>query len=236
MGYGNIGTVKPIQRISLVDTIVDRLQSEISSGNWPVGTRIPAESELTKVLGVSRPSLREAVRSIVQLGLLEIRQGDGTYVVASDASEVALRRMLSEADTREVLSVRRALDGLAARDAALNRTDAEVAALEGHLKKRREAVTREDLEAFVDHDVAFHIGIATASHNRLLAGIYASFDTSLRLSVGPNSCMSDNTDEVLDELHSRLMLAIKERDPEGAAAAALGLLDRSEAMPDTPRD
>jgi DNA-binding FadR family transcriptional regulator len=228
--------VKPIQRISLVDTIVDRLQSEISSGNWPVGKRIPAEGELTKVLGVSRPSLREAVRSIVQLGLLEIRQGDGTYVVASDPSEVALRRMLDEADTSEVLSVRRALDGLAARDAALNRSEAEVAELEAHFEKRSQAIAKEDLEAFVDHDVAFHIGIAVASHNRLLAAIYASFDTSLRLAVGPNNCMSDNTDEILDELHSKLLRAIKERDPEGAEAAALGLLDRSEAMPDERGD
>ncbi|OFI39121.1 hypothetical protein BIU82_15900 [Arthrobacter sp. SW1] len=231
-----MGIVKPIQRMSLVDTIVDRLQTEISSGNWPVGKRIPAESELTKVLGVSRPSLREAVRSIVQLGLLEIRQGDGTYVVASDPSEVALRRMLNEADTREVLSVRRALDGLAARDAALNRTDAEVAELEAHFAKRREAIARDDHDAFVDHDVAFHVGIAVASHNRLLAAIYASFDTSLRFAVGPNNCMSDNTDAILDELHSKLLLAIKERDPDAAAAAALGLLDHSEAMPDERRD
>lgn len=220
--------MEPIRRKSLVDTVVDRLNTEIASGAWPIGTRIPTEAELTERLGVSRPSVREAVRSVVQLGLLETRQGDGTYVVASDATEVALRRTLGGADSREVLTVRRALDVLAAREAATHRTDDDLAALRAELQRRREAIARSDVEAFANHDVAFHVGIAGASHNRLLVGIYASFDGSLRQSVSHNSCLSNNADPSVVDLHEALYQAIAARDVDAATAAALGVLDQTE--------
>jgi DNA-binding FadR family transcriptional regulator len=222
------GTVKPIQRRSLVDTVVDRLHFEITSGSWPVGSRIPTEAELTDQLGVSRPSVREAVRSIVQLGLLETRQGDGTYVVADDPTEVALRRTLDDADAREVLSVRRALDVLAAREAAEHRTAADLAALQEALVGRRAAIAVQDAETFADHDVAFHLGVAAASHNRLLVGIYTSFDGSLRQSVARNSCLSNNADPNTADLHEALFRAIERHDVEAATSAALGVLDQSE--------
>lgn len=220
--------VKPIQRRSIVDSVVDRLQSEIATGAWPVGTRIPTEAELTETFGVSRPSVREAVRSVAQLGLLETRQGDGTYVIASDATEVALRRALGVADAREVLAVRRALDVLAAREAATHRDDDDVAALREELQHRRTAIDRNDVDAFADHDVAFHVGVAAASHNRLLVGIYASFDSSLRHSVAQNSCLSNNADPSAVDLHEQLLRAIEAADPEAATAAALGVLDQTE--------
>ena len=121
--------MKQIARVSLVDAVVDRLRGEIRSGNWQVGSKIPTEAKLVETLGVSRPSVREAVRSLVQLGLLETRQGDGTYVVAEDEMTVALQHAIEAADEAEVLAVRRALDVLAAREAALHRTDADLAAL-----------------------------------------------------------------------------------------------------------
>jgi DNA-binding FadR family transcriptional regulator len=192
-----------------------------------VGGRIPTEAELTERLGVSRPSVREGVRSLVQLGLLDTRQGDGTYVVASDATEVALRRALREADGREVLTVRRALDALAAHEAAEKRTQLDLAALEEHLRLRRIAIDQNDLERFAEHDVAFHVGIAKASHNQLLVGIYASFDVSLRHSVTRNSCLSLNADPSTVDLHDALLRAIERGDVDSASAAALGVLEQS---------
>lgn len=219
---------EPISRRSIVDAVVERLQSEIATGAWPVGTRIPTEAELTDSFRVSRPSVREAVRSVAQLGLLETRQGDGTYVIASDATEVALRRALGDADAREVLAVRRALDVLAAREASSHRDDDDVAALQQALARRRAAIDRNDVDAFADHDVAFHLGVAAASHNRLLVGIYASFDASLRHSVVQHSCLSNSADPSAVDLHEQLLRAIEAGDPEAATAAALGVLDETE--------
>lgn len=221
--------MKQVRRKSLVDEVVEQIRAEISSGNWAVGDRIPSEYELIEGLGVSRPSVREAVRSLVQLGLLETRQGDGTYVIADDATQVALRRAIGTADSREVIEVRRALDALAAQLAAQQRTEAELAELQTHLDSRQAAIRAGDTEAFTEHDVAFHVGIAAASGNSLLAGLYASFDASLRTSVADNSCLARNTDPDRADLHGALYQAVAAQAPEQAVAAALGLLDQQAA-------
>jgi DNA-binding FadR family transcriptional regulator len=218
--------MKQVRRRSLVDEVVDQIKAEISSGNWAIGHRIPSEYELIESLGVSRPSIREAVRALVQLGLLETRQGDGTYVIADDATQVALRRAIGIADSREVIVVRRALDGLAAELAALNRSESDVASLQQHLEGRQLAIRRGDPETFITHDVAFHVGIAIASGNTLLADLYASFDASLRTSVADNSCLSRGADPDQADLHNALYQAVVAHSPERAVAAALGLLDQ----------
>lgn len=128
-----------VARTSIVDVVIARLRDEIRNGNWPVGTKIPTEATLVDVLGVSRPSVREAVRSLVQAGLLESRQGDGTYVVAEDETTVALQRVVDAADRAEAQLVRHTLEVLAAREAATHRSKADVDALRVALQGRRTA-------------------------------------------------------------------------------------------------
>lgn len=222
--------VQPIQRRSLVDTVVDRLQSEIVSGTWEVGSRIPTEAELVATLGVSRPSVREGVRALVQLGLLETRQGDGTYVIASDPTEVALRRALHNADPGEVFAVRRALDALAATEAADNRDEAVLALLETALSRRQDAARRGDREAFTDHDVAFHLYVVQASGNALLNGIYSSFVASLRNAVTRGIEGSMALAETPADRHDALLQAIRASDAQAARNAALTIIDRSEGF------
>ncbi len=225
--------VEPIQRRSLVDTVVERLQSEITSGAWDVGRRIPTEAELVARLGVSRPSVREGVRALVQLGLLETRQGDGTYVVANDPTEVALRRALRNADPREVFRVRRALDALAAAEAAENRDDEILALIEAELIARQEAANRDDAQAFIDHDVAFHLYVVQASRNALLGGIYTSFVSSLRNAVTQNVVGSMALAETPGDKHEALFQAIRAGDGEAAQDAALNIIERSKRFLET---
>ena len=75
------------RRTGLVDQVIEQMRKAISSGEWPVGQRIPAEPELVSALGVGRNTVREAVRALAHAGLLEVRQGDGTFVRAT--SELA---------------------------------------------------------------------------------------------------------------------------------------------------
>ena len=224
--------MRHIQRRSLVDTVVEELKREIAQGSWSVGDRLPSEAELTVELGVSRTSVREGVRSLVQLGLLETRQGDGTYLIATDPTQVALRRALHSADSREVIGVRRALDVLAAREAAERRTADDLALLEEHLRKRSAAIANNDTVAFAEADVAFHLAIADASGNRLLADIYASFDTSLRESVTDASCLASGNDPDRADQHEQLYRAIAAGVPDTAQAAALGVLDQQTRLLD----
>ncbi|QIM19529.1 FadR family transcriptional regulator [Leucobacter coleopterorum] len=224
--------MRQVVRRSLVDVVVDELKREIAEGTWSIGDRLPSEAELTSILGVSRASVREGVRSLVQLGLLETRQGDGTYLVATDPTQVALRRALQTADVREVIEVRRALDIVAARGAAANHTEQDLESLSEQLRLRKEAVAAHDAEAFADADVAFHLGVAAASGNRLLSDIYASFDTTLRESIIDASVLAEGKDPDPKKEHERLYAAIVSGDPTAAQAAALGVLDQQARLVD----
>src|SRR5262249_50494448 len=87
--------VMPVQqtaRSTLSRQVIDEFERLISSGEWPLGEKIPAEPELMAALGVSRNTVREAVRALVHTGLLDARPGDGTYVTATDGLEAALDR------------------------------------------------------------------------------------------------------------------------------------------------
>ncbi|MCZ1009956.1 GntR family transcriptional regulator [Streptomyces lydicus] len=123
-------------RVSLVESATDEIRAQIVSGAWPVGSRIPPESALSETLGVSRASVREAVRSLVHAGLLEPRQGDGTFVLCDDDSALALRRRLERAELSHVTQVRQGLDVVAARQAAQHRTDRQLAGIEAALARR----------------------------------------------------------------------------------------------------
>lgn len=213
-----------VARTSIVDVVVDRLRDEIRKGSWPVGSKIPTEAKLVEALGVSRPSIREAVRSLVQLGLLESRQGDGTYVVAEDETTVALQRVVDTADRDEVQLVRHTLEVLAAREAATNRSAADIDALRVALQGRRSAKARADLDAFIDHDVAFHFGVARASHNTLLLDFYSSFENAMRDPAHGAFCMGVPEDAHRD-FHNDLFQAIQRGDHSAATRAAIYGLD-----------
>lgn len=216
--------MKQIARVSLVDAVVERLREEITSGAWPVGTKIPTEARLIAELGVSRTSVREAVRSLVQAGLLETRQGDGTYVVADDETAAALQGVIDRADEEEVLAVRRALDVLAAREAARRRSQQDLTELRQALDERTRAVADDDVDAFVRSDVAFHLGIARASRNKLLFGIYQSFEESLRVSVS-RANGGAIADDPHGAFHEQLYAAIAGSEGEEATRAAVAVLD-----------
>ncbi|GAB3498480.1 FadR/GntR family transcriptional regulator [Nocardiopsis coralliicola] len=208
------------RRTGLVDQVIGQLRAQIDSGEWGVGDRIPTESELSEQLEVGRNTVREAVRALAHAGLLEIRQGAGTFVRASSELGGALRRRLERSRTRENLEVRRALEIEAARLAAVRRTDADLAALDRTLTLRGEAWRDGDVPAFVEADFTFHLAVVQATHNPLLIELYDDISTvvygSIAESVHP-------TPEQLD--HDRLCEAIRDRDPELALQEAACYLD-----------
>src|SRR5579859_3984804 len=102
-----------VNRVSTVDAVIEEIRGHIRDGDWAPGDRLPSEAELTKTYGISRASLREATRALVHAGLLVVRQGDGTYVVAVDEATVALNRKVTGSKMAEVIEVRRGLDALA---------------------------------------------------------------------------------------------------------------------------
>ncbi|HKS43918.1 MAG TPA: FadR/GntR family transcriptional regulator [Amycolatopsis sp.] len=211
------------RRTGLVDQVIGQLREAIKQGEWPVGHRIPTEAELGERLGVGRNTVREAVRALAHSGLLDVRQGDGTYVRATSEVSGAIRRLCGP-ELREVLQVRRGLEVEAARLAATSRTEAELARLTELLARRDEAQRADKLAEFIRADTEFHLTVVQCGHNALLAELYRGITEAVTASVAATS--PDHLTEKRRIEHRGLLEAIADGDPDRAAAEAGGFLDQ----------
>jgi DNA-binding FadR family transcriptional regulator len=208
------------RRAGLVEQVIDQLRQSVASGEWPVGMRIPNEPRLSEALGVGRNTVREAVRALAHAGILEVRQGDGTYVRATSEVSGALRRLCGS-ELREVLQVRRCLEVEGARLAAAARTDDDVAALRQLLRRRDELELGDDPAAFAAADTALHLAVVQASGNAVLTELYRGLTEVVRASVAATTAMH----EPREIRHGGLIDAIAARDVDKAAVEAGGFLD-----------
>jgi len=213
----------PVQRRSLVESTIDAIRSLIEQRHWKVGDCIPREAELVDQFQVGRNTIREAIRVLSHSGMLEVRQGDGTYVRRDlDPAETVSR--LNRAGLRDHLELQCLLESEAARFAARRRTPEDIAALQAALDHRGEYSAEVALDDFLERDRDFHIAIATASHNEALQALYAYFTASIHQNT--KSIFSDA--ELPEPSHADHLLivdAVVAGDEEGAAAAARNMLE-----------
>ncbi|WP_433548293.1 FadR/GntR family transcriptional regulator [Streptomyces sp. CA-294286] len=213
-------TLTSARRSALSDQVISALRNQITSGEWPVGSRIPTEPELVEQLGVARNTVREAVRALAHNGLLDIRQGSGTYVRATSELAGVMHRRFADADPLHIAELRSTLESSAGRLAAQRRTDKDVRQLDALLARREKAWASGDAEQFVTADASLHLAVVTASHNDVLIGLYADLGDLLR-----DWLRDDVGHELRDEDHmdhSRLIEAIRAGDAETAASEAAG--------------
>ena len=164
---------------SQTDVVIQGIKDMLTRGELSPGSRLPIEKNLAAVLGVSRGSLREGVRALATLGVLETRQGDGTYVTALDPLTLLsplgfLADLQQPAHAAELLAVRRVLESQSVALAATRLTDDDLADLERVLAGVDEILESDpdmDLEGFINADTEFHRIIARSSGNRPLAAI-----------------------------------------------------------------
>jgi GntR family transcriptional repressor for pyruvate dehydrogenase complex len=213
-----------LRRSPLVDQAIERLRDQVTSGAWPVGTRLPSEATLAAELGVGRSTVREAIRALASTGMVESRQGAGTFVRAAVAPEVGLKTRLRRAALPDVYEVRHALELQAARLAATRRDADDLARLETTLDRRQAALAAAKDATFVEADVAFHQAVVDAAHNPILTELFASFTSALREAMfdvfADRELQVDASPALLD-----LAAAIRAGDPEAAAAATSAHLD-----------
>ncbi|MGW1840629.1 FadR/GntR family transcriptional regulator [Streptomyces sp. BBFR2] len=212
-------------RTSLVGLVIEQLEALIAGGEWPVGTKIPPEPALVEQLDVGRNTVREAVRALVHTGLLEARQGDGTYVRARSDFGAAVQRRLRRAESLEAYEVRAALERDAARHAAVRRTPEDLAALREVLAERVRTWESGDTDAFVAADVRFHQLIAQAAHNGVLADLYTHLSDALRATLHAvlAAHVPDAVHHQLDG-HTAIVDAIEAGDADAAERAVLAHL------------
>jgi len=219
-------TDTPLSRRSLADQAADQLKARIADGRWPLGSRIPTEPELVAQLGISRNTVREAVRALCVTGMLEVRQGDGSYVRSAVDAAPALRE-LNRASLREHYEVRALLEAEAARLAALRRSPAQLDELTHALALRgahEHDKTGAGLDAFIEGDLAFHRGIARAAGNDALYELYEFFCQSIRVHLR-QSVLDRHLPDPDQASHEAVLDAIRVQDADAAARAARAITE-----------
>lgn len=214
------------------DVIAHELETRLLEGSLKPGDRLPAERELAAELGVSRPSLREAIQKLVSRDLLVSRQGGGTYVTDRlDARLIDPWQQLIDQHPSvqdDVLEFRHLLEAAAAEMAAQRATEGDLQRLEVAYLALDAAYASTDRSAQVSADVAFHLVIAEAAHNALFAHLTSSLLNLLhghvRRAIGDMS-VSPDTGKCLMEQHKAIRDAIAARLPDAARAAAQGHID-----------
>ena len=206
--------------------VASHLQEMIRRGELAPDAQIPSQRTLSERLGVSRPSIREALQTLETLGLVRTFAGRGTFVVgpktrteADPAGAAATWRYSSEYRLADVFQSRRLIEGELCQLAALRISDAEVAALDAAAQEFREAWIAGDLVAHVDADLRFHGTVAAACPNRMLRDIYSSIQTLLTETQRQPLPMtaSDRMQASIAE-HFRIVDALRRRDGDAAAA------------------
>jgi GntR family transcriptional regulator, transcriptional repressor for pyruvate dehydrogenase complex len=206
-----------LSRTSLVDEVIYAIQRMVGESGWTEGSKLPTEQDLGRQLGVGRSTIREALRVLGHLGVVESRAGLGTYVVNRDVPKGTVRRPLTPQALNELYEFRLAIEMPAARLAAERRTEKQMADIAGAWQACTVAVKRSDASEFAKLDYSFHYSIVRASGNAFFADAYATIRSSfgdyvgLVLGLGPLKSML--------HFHDKLIDAIKRRDANAAAEA-----------------
>ncbi|PKO38949.1 MAG: GntR family transcriptional regulator, partial [Betaproteobacteria bacterium HGW-Betaproteobacteria-6] len=209
------------------DAVASTLERRILEGSLKAGDRLPPERELAAELGVSRPSLREAIQKLASKGLVQSKQGGGTYV--TDALESSFfdpwqDMMGNYPNLREdMLEFRRMLEGQAAEWAAERATDADLQRLDQTFETLQAAFESDNTQKRSDADIAFHQAVGDASHNVLLGHLSAALlrlmHDNIRLNLGELKTVPAAS-RLLMSQHAAIHSAVRERKPQAARSAA----------------
>lgn len=217
--------ITPVAPLRLYQKVAEQLARLVAAGEFPVGTRLPAERELAQSLGVSRPVVREAMIALELAGVVEVRMGSGAFVVNAPPPDLlagGFARALADAGSGPLALVeaREAIEGEAAARAALARSDADLAALAAAIAEMRVCP---GAEAHSDADHGFHILIAEATGNEVLVRIvdqlWREMFSPLFLRMGDTVGLFRGTREETAREHEAILAAIAVRDPHAARAA-----------------
>ncbi|MGJ7439707.1 FadR/GntR family transcriptional regulator [Aquipuribacter sp. MA13-6] len=207
---------------NLTDAVTARFHDAIASGSWPVGERIPVEADLMAWVGAGRNTVREAIQSLVQAGLVRREQGRGTFVIARSALVSSLARRATRADRRDGLELRAAIDGAASAIAARRRDDADVLALHAALAARTRAWETADRSARIAADLALHRAVVAATHNELFVELYEGL-VPLYEEVLADDVDAEHDPHAVE--HEQLVRSIVDREPSAAADAISAILE-----------
>ena len=212
----------PIVSRRIAHDVVDRLVTAVALGLYVTGEQLPTERDLANMLGVSRTSVREALKELTETGYLEVRRGrnGGYFVLAnwgpSSAEHVRRQLIANWPEFEQIFDARMLIEPLIARTAALRRSAGDMkavhAALQAYLNAPDRAASRQA-------DASLHHAIALATHNPILVGLSLDLRTRISLNLGAEP-YTDEVRRIAILQHQELVAAVEQGRPDHAAEIA----------------
>lgn len=213
---------KELVRRSLVDLAVEQLRLRILEGVWQVGQRLPTEPELAVELGISRNTVREAMRVLAFSGVVEVRQGDGSYL-RTQLDPLQAVQAMSRCSPEHARETRHILEAEAIGLAAVRRTEADLRELRQALHDSA-AHFHGDVDVYVSCDMVFHQRLVDAAHNPALSELYRYFSGVVANALQQNMTHAPRCQSVFD-LHAQILDAIEQRDAQRAKQLTRTLIE-----------
>ena len=222
--------IEPIRKTSVVHDAISKIKELIDQEYFKFGEKLPPERELARLLGISLPSLREALRALSILGIAEMRPGSGTYLRSSmsdwSSDPFSLLFHLRQPIHLDLFEARMGIEGVIAELAAKKRTEEDLRAMEHALQRMRSRLG--DRKEYITYEIQFHQAIIRAAKNAILADfmekMYKVLFESRKRTVEQ---LRDVYRESYLE-HYQIYRQIKERNPKGARRAMVENLTRVE--------
>jgi GntR family transcriptional repressor for pyruvate dehydrogenase complex len=214
----SISNLKPVSRVTLGEQVAAQLAEQIAEGVWHPGDRLPPEAELCTTLKIGRSTLREALKSLAYVGLVQMRPGEGTYVLDNTqllADRIRTRGNLkTEKELQDVSEARLILETELAAMAAERMDPGDVEKLEGILRDMKSCLDL-DSDEYAALDVDFHLAIAKSSKNQLLYELLVPIRNVLQEFIRKSQELP-GIKQNAHEHHAKILTALRQRNPEKA--------------------
>lgn len=221
--------LRRMERSGVVEPVLEQFRQAIESGLWPLGSRIPTETELVEILGVGRGVVREALATLKAFGLVDSIPGRGTFVTRKP-SELATWVVAIGSDNVELLEARYGTDAWINYLAARKATPEDVVRISDlAMQMERAAAEQKSLDEIVALDGEFHDALARATHNSVLCRLSAIMAASLEHSRRANISTAALLAEAMRS-HREIADAVQAHDPQAALAATRRSLHRVARM------
>lgn len=209
-----------LKHTKLITKIVEEIKNQIIRGELQAGQKLPPQDKWAKEMGISRGTLREALNQLVLIGIIEMKQGNGTYVKSITPSSfmesLSLALIMDKSSVSELLDARLCIESAVAFWAAKKASTKDMQELKKTCQQMREAYQHNNTEEFIKKDLEFHILIAKSSKNRVLMRVVQTIREVLYQFIADFFSLMPDTMKNALNYHTRILKAIENQNPEKA--------------------
>jgi GntR family transcriptional repressor for pyruvate dehydrogenase complex len=227
-----MSTLKPVSRVTLGEQVAAQLSDQIAEGKWKPGEKLPSESELCFALNIGRSTLREALKALAFVGMVQMRPGEGTYVI--EGSGLLIERIMArgllktDKELQDVGEARLLIEGETAALAAERADAGDLKQLDALMDEMQSSLNGQGRD-FVDLDVEFHLQIAHCAKNQMLFELLTPIRGVLKEWISKSQELP-GIKENAHQQHMKILLAVRNREPEKARHAMRSHLQTCEKV------